>query len=160
MQVNEHGIHQVFRVSVILKGLHALTEIVGGLVFYLISAPTVLHWVNLLTQEELTEDPRDFVATHLLTAAQNLTGATESFYAVYLISHGLIKVILVVGLLRERLIAYPLSLIALGAFIVYQLYRYSYTGSFGLILLTIFDVIVIVLVWHEWRLLRKHLPVD
>lgn len=55
---------------------------------------------------------------------------------------------------------YPLSLIALGAFIVYQLYRYSYTQSFGLILLTVFDLIVIVLVWHEWRLLRKHLPVD
>ncbi len=35
--------------------------------------------------------------------------------------------------------------------------RYS---SFGLIVLTVFDLIVIVLVWHEWRLLRKHLPVD
>ena len=160
MRVTEHRIHQVFRISVLLKGLHALSEIVGGLVFYLASAPMILHWVNQLTQEELTEDPRDFVATHLLNAAQNLTGATESFYAFYLISHGLIKVVLVVGLLRERLIAYPLSLIALGAFIVYQLYRYSYTHSFGLIVLTVFDLIVIVLVWHEWRLLRKHLPVD
>ena len=160
MQVAEHRIHQVFRVSVILKGLHALSEIAGGLVFYFVSAPAILGWVNLLTQEELTEDPRDFVATHLLSAAHNLTGATESFYAFYLISHGLIKVVLVVGLLREKLIAYPLSLIALGAFIVYQLYRYSYTQSFGLILLTVFDLIVIVLVWHEWRLLQKHLPVD
>lgn len=160
MQVNEHRIHQVFRVSVILKGLHALTEIAGGLLFYLLSAPSILNWVNLLTQEELTEDPRDFVATHLLSAAQHLTGATQTFYAFYLVSHGLIKVVLVAGLLREKLIAYPLSLIALGAFIAYQLYRYSYTHSFGLILLTIFDLIVIVLVWHEWRLLRKHLPVD
>ncbi|MXN66987.1 DUF2127 domain-containing protein [Stappia sp. GBMRC 2046] len=160
MQVNERRIHQVFRFSVILKGLHALTEIVGGFVFYLVSAPEILHWVNFLTQEELTEDPRDFVATHLVNAAQQLTGASESFYAFYLISHGLIKIFLVVGLLREKLVAYPLSLVALGAFIVYQLYRYSYTRSFGLILLTVFDLIVIVLVWHEWRLLRKHLPVD
>ncbi|MDA3887764.1 MAG: DUF2127 domain-containing protein [Allgaiera sp.] len=160
MQVTEHRIHQVFRFSVVLKGLHALTEIVGGLVFYLVSAPAILHWVNVLTQDELTEDPRDFVATHLVNAAQHLTGGTQSFYAFYLISHGLIKVVLVAGLLREKLIAYPLSLIALGAFIVYQLYRYSYTQSFGLIVLTVFDLIVIVLVWHEWRLLRKHLPVD
>jgi uncharacterized membrane protein len=160
MQVTEHRIHQVFRISVILKGLHALTEIVGGLVFYLAPVPVILNWVNLLTQDELTEDPRDFVATHLLTAAQHLTGATESFYAIYLVSHGLIKVVLVAGLLREKLIAYPLSLIALGAFILYQIYRYSYTHSFGLIVLTVFDLIVIVLVWHEWRLLRKHLPVD
>ncbi|MFC2966964.1 DUF2127 domain-containing protein [Acidimangrovimonas pyrenivorans] len=160
MQVSEHRVHQVFRVSVLLKGLHALIEIAGGLVFYFASAPTVLHWVNLLTQDELTEDPRDFIATHLLSAAQQLTGATESFYSFYLVSHGLIKVVLVAGLLREKLIAYPLSLAALGAFIVYQLYRYSYTHSFGLILLTVFDLIVIVLVWHEWRLLRRNLPVD
>ncbi|MBE9638758.1 DUF2127 domain-containing protein [Salipiger pacificus] len=159
MQVAEHRIHQVFRVSVILKGLHALIEIAGGLVFYFVSAPAILGWVNLLTREELTEDPRDFIATHLLNATQNLNGATESFYAFYLISHGLIKVVLVAGLLREKLIAYPLSLIALGAFIVYQLYRYSYTHAFGLILLTAFDLIVIFLVWHEWRLLRKHIPV-
>jgi len=160
MKFSDQRIHQVFRVSVILKGLHALIEIVGGILFYLVSAPTVLQWVNLLTREELTEDPRDFVATQLITAAQNLTGATQSFYAAYLVSHGLIKVVLVVGLLREKLIAYPLSLAALGAFIVYQLYRFSYTHSFGLILLTIFDLIVIALVWHEWRLLRTKLPSD
>lgn len=159
MQVTEHRIHQLFRLSIILKGLDALVETAGGLVFYLVSAPTVLHWVNLLTQDELTEDPRDLVATHLLMAAQHLTGTTQSFYAFYLISHGLIKVVMVAGLLREKLIAYPLSLIALGAFIAYQLYRYSYTHSSGLILLTIFDLIVIGLVWHEWRVLRKHRPV-
>ncbi len=77
-----------------------------------------------------------------------------------LVSHGLIKVVLVAGLLQEKIIAYPLSLISLGAFMAYQLYRYSYTHSFGLILLTVFDLIVVALVWHEWRLLRKHLPVD
>ncbi len=159
-RISEHRIHQIFRVSVILKGLHALTEIAGGLVFYMVSAGTVLHWVNLLTYDELTEDPRDFVATHLLSSAQHLTGATQSFYAFYLVSHGLIKVVLVAGLLREKLIAYPLSLIALGGFIVYQLYRYSYTHSIGLIVLTIFDLVVMVLVWHEWRLLRRRLPTN
>lgn len=160
MKLNERRIHQLFRVGVVLKGLHAVIEIVGGAIFYWVAAPTVLHWVNLLTRAELTEDPRDFIATHLLSAAQHLSGATQSFYAFYLVSHGLIKVVLVAGLLREKLIAYPLSLIALAGFVAYQLYRYSYTHAFGLILLTIFDLIVLVLVWHEWRLLRRHLPTE
>ncbi len=116
--------------------------------------------MNALTQAELVEDPRDLVATHLLAAAQGLTGSTQSFYAFYLLSHGLVKIVLVIGLLREKPIAYPASLVAMAAFIAYQLYRYSYTQSFGLIVLTVFDLIVMVLVWHEWRLLRKHLPVD
>jgi uncharacterized membrane protein len=44
------------------------------------------------------------------------------------------------------------------AFIVYQLYRYSYTHDLGLILLSILDAFVILLAIHEYRLLRKHLP--
>ena len=160
MHVSEHRIHQIFRVSVILKGLHALVEIAGGVFFYVVSAQWVLHWVNYMTQSELVEDPRDFVATHLLAAAQGLTGSAQSFYAFYLVSHGLIKIVLVAGLLREKLIAYPLSLVVLVGFIAYQLYRYSYTHSAGLILLTVFDLFVILLVWHEWRLLRRGLPVD
>lgn len=159
MEISEHRIHQVFRVSVILKGLHALIEIAGGLLFYFVSTQQILDLVNRLTREELVEDPRDFIATHLLTAAQGLTGATESFYAWYLVSHGLIKVVLVIGLLREKLVAYPASLVAMAGFIAYQLYRYSYTHSLGLILLTVFDLVVMVLIWHEWRLLRRHLPV-
>lgn len=65
-----------------------------------------------------------------------------------------------IGLLREKLIAYPASLAALAGFIAYQIYRYSYTHSVGLLVLTAFDLIVMALVWHEWRLLRRHLPVD
>ncbi|TXB69403.1 DUF2127 domain-containing protein [Paracoccus aurantiacus] len=158
--MTEHRIHEIFRLSVILKGLHALIEIAGGIAFYLISADSVVRWVSVLTRPELAENPRDMIATHLLAAAHGLNASTQSFYAFYLLSHGLIKIVLVIGLLREKLIAYPASLVAMTAFIAYQLYRYSYTHSFGLLVLTVFDLIVMVLVWHEWRLLRKHLPVD
>jgi uncharacterized membrane protein len=150
--MNEQKIHRIFEISVLLKGAHALLEIVGGIVLYLVSTDTVANLVKLLTQEELIEDPNDYVATHLLAAAQHFSVESKSFYAFYLLSHGLIKLLLVVGLLRERMWSYPASLVALGAFIVYQLYRFSYTHSPGLIALTIFDLFVIWLVWHEWRL--------
>jgi uncharacterized membrane protein len=90
--------------------------------------------------------------------AQNYTVSTQHFYAFYLLSHGIIKVALVIGLLRDKLWAYPASLVVLGIFIVYQLYRFSYTQGFGLIVLTVFDVIVMGLIWHEYRLIPHHLP--
>jgi uncharacterized membrane protein len=74
--------------------------------------------------EELIEDPNDFVAIHLLSIAQNFTVGTQHFYAFYLLSHGVVKVFLVIGLLRNKLWAYPVSLVVLGLFIVYQLYRF------------------------------------
>jgi len=159
MVIDEHRIHQVFRLSVILKGLHALLEIAAGAAFWLFDSRTILHWTSLLTADELREEPHDFVATHLLAAAQSLGAGTQAFYAFYLISHGLVKVALVWGLLRGKLAAYPLSLAVLALFIAYQLYRYSFTHSIGLIVLTAFDLLVMALVWHEWRLLRRHLPV-
>lgn len=157
MRIDENRIHRFFQLSIVLKGIHALIECVGGIVLYLIDVPTIRHWVHLLTQEELIEDPHDFIAVHLMDAAQHLSIGTQSFYAFYLLSHGLVKVLLVVGLLKEKLYAYPASLVVLGAFIAYQIYRYTYTHSVGLIVLTVFDLVVIFLVWHEWSVLRARL---
>jgi uncharacterized membrane protein len=152
--MNEQHIHRIFQVGIILKGLHARIECAGGVALYFISTESIVHWVDLLTQEELIEDPDDFVATHLLMVAQHLSVGTETFYAFYLLSHGLVNVALVIGLLRGRLWAYPVSLAVLVAFIAYQGYRYSYTHSIGLMVLTAFDIVIIWLIWHEWRLLR------
>ena len=155
--MNERRIHRIFEISLLLKGAHALIECIGGLALALVGTSTITSLVNAFTQEELLEDPNDFVATRLLSLAQNFSVSTQRFYAFYLLSHGVIKAFLVVGLLRNKLWAYPVSLVVLGLFIVYQLYRFAYTHGFGLIVLTVFDVFVIGLIWHEYRLVRRHL---
>ncbi|MGN6278983.1 MAG: hypothetical protein ACTHM8_09720 [Sphingomonas sp.] len=63
--MNERRIHRLFQVSLILKGLHAAIECASGVLLYFISTTTISRWVGVLTQEELAEDPRDFVAQHL-----------------------------------------------------------------------------------------------
>jgi uncharacterized membrane protein len=156
--MNERRIHQIFQVSVLLKGLHALIECAGGVALALVSTSTITDLVNRLTQEELIEDPKDFVSTHLLGWVQSFSVNTKAFYAFYLLSHGAVKILLVVGLLRNKLWSYPASLIVLGLFIVYQLYRFSYTHGAGLIALTVFDIFVMGLIWHEYNLRRRHLP--
>ena len=155
--MNERRIHRIFEISLLLKGAHALIECIGGLALALVGTSTITRLVNAFTQEELLEDPNDFVATQLLSLAQNFSVSTQRFYAFYLLSHGVIKAFLVVGLLRNKLWAYPVSLVVLGLFIVYQLYRFAYTHGFGLMVLTVFDVFVIGLIWHEYRLVRRHL---
>jgi uncharacterized membrane protein len=157
-RVQEKRIHQVFVVSVLFKGAHALIEIVTGLGLYLVSTSTIIRLINRWSYDELIEDPNDWIANHLLSFAQGFSVQKHHFYAFYLLSHGIVKSALVVGLLREKLWAYPASFAVFGAFIAYQLYRYSYTHDIGLILLSIFDLFVIYLAVHEYRLLRKHLP--
>jgi uncharacterized membrane protein len=156
--MQEKRIHQVFVVSVAAKGIHALIEIAGGLALYLISTATIVRTINGWSYDELIEDKHDWVANHLLDFARHFSVAEHHFYAFYLLSHGLIKSVLVIGLLRERLWAYPASFAVFGGFIAYQLYRYSFTHDLGLIGLSVFDAFVIYLAVHEYRLLRKHLP--
>jgi uncharacterized membrane protein len=142
--MQEKRIHQIFVVSVLFKGAHALIEIVGGLALYLFSSDTIGRWIDEV-------DPHEVIARYFPLSEQN-------FFAFYLLSHGVVKSVLVYGLVREKLWAYPASFVVFGLFIAYQLYRYSYTQEIALILLSIFDLFVIALAVHEYRLLRKHLP--
>jgi len=139
-----------------LNAFGFFTYLFGGILLYVVTTETIASWVNMLTQEELIEDPNDFIASHLSRMAAEFSVASKEFYAFYLLSHGLIKLLLVVGLLRGKLWSYPASLVALSAFMVYQVYRYSYTHSPGLIVLTVFDAIVMWLIWQEWRVVRRH----
>lgn len=97
------------------------------------------------------------MANYFLHAAQSLSVSTQHFAALYLVSHGAIKLWLIIGLLRKRLWYYPTALVVFGFFITYQLYRFSFTHSPSLLFITAVDVVVIVLTWHEYRYLRTHL---
>ena len=125
--MNEQRIHHIFEVSVLLKGAHAAIECVGGFMLAFVTTTSIAEWVNRLTQEELVEDPNDFVATHLLSMSHGFSVNTKNFYAFYLLSHGIVKLALVIGLLRNKLWAYPASLVVLALFIIYQIYRFYYT---------------------------------
>jgi uncharacterized membrane protein len=145
----------LFRVSVLLKGLDAAMEIVGGIALLAISPAWILRVVAFLTQDELAEDPHDLVANYLLHAAQGFSVGGERFVALYLSSHGIIKLGLVVALLKDRLWAYPVAVIVFGGFILYQLYRFTLTHAPGLVALSLFDLGVIWLVWIEYRALKR-----
>jgi uncharacterized membrane protein len=162
---NEKKVQLVFQISLVLKGVFAVSEIIGGLIAYAIifagdifasfGVQSFVHIiVDAVTQEELTEDPKDFIATHFVQWAQNFSISSLNFAALYLLVHGVIKLWLIVGLLRKRLWYYPTALIVFALFIVYQLYRYSFTHSILLLFITAVDLIVIVLTWHEYKYLR------
>ena len=60
--------------------------------------------------------------------------------------------------MREKLWAYPATFVVLSLFVAYQLHRFIYMHDPGLIVLSLLDVIVMALAWHEYRLVKRHLP--
>ena len=152
---HQKTLHALFLISVCIKGVAGLAETIAGILCFFVTPAILKSFVVLLTAPELSEDPHDWIATTLSHAVQHISADTMLFAAAYLIVHGLIKLFLVASLLREKLWAYPLSLWFLGAFIVYQCYRYLHTHSISLVLLTVFDLAVVFLIWREYQSRRQ-----
>ena len=152
--MQEKNIRFVFEVSMLLKGFNAAAEIIGGIFVWIISRTFLTKTVLLFTQSELSEDPNDKIANFLIGAAQQFSVSSQHFVAFYLLSHGLLKIILIAGLLKAKLWAYPTSLAIFSLFIIYQIYRFFYTHSPWLVILTVFDLMVLWLVWHEYNYLK------
>ena len=138
------------RISISLKGRHALLETISAIALIRIDPQTMNRFVFAVLHQELSEDPQDFVATHLLRASQYFVGSGKYFASFYLLSHGTVKLVLVIALLRNKLWAYPLMIVTLAAFVCYQIYRFALSPSALMILLTLFDVVVIFLTWLEY----------
>jgi uncharacterized membrane protein len=154
-ETKERNIHALFRLSLVAKGAFALLEIIGGILAYFISQEFVQNLAATVTENELAGDPNDLIANLLLSAAHSYSVGSQYFVAFYLLSHGVIKLILIIGLWRGKLWYYPASLVVFTLFIAYQLFRYTHTHSFWLLVITVLDVLVIWLVWHEYRFLQK-----
>ncbi len=142
---------RIFEIGIILKGLDGVLEIIGGLLLLAVTPATIDRMVVRLTQHELSEDPHDFIASHLLRYTHGLTGSAVTFAAVYLLAHGIVKIVLVAALLRNQAWAYPWMIGFLLLFIGYQLYRLALSPTFWLTALTIFDALIVWLTWREWH---------
>jgi uncharacterized membrane protein len=147
--------HETFRVGITVKGIDGVLELIGGVLLWLVKPETMNHAVRFLFQHELSRDPNDFLARHALHATQTLEGENKVFAVLFLLSHGLIKIIIVTALWMDQLWAYPLALFVFSAFGVYQTYRWTHTHSFFLALLTIFDFLIVYLTWMEYRVQQK-----
>jgi len=148
---------RTFRITLLLKGLDGVLELIGGVLLLVVSPRELDSIARALTLHELSEDPHDFIANALLHMTASLSVSAELFGSVYLLLHGLVKVVLVAAVLKDKLWAYPWMIGFLGAFIVYQAYRLVVEFSWWLLALTAFDILIVVLTWREYgRHRRSH----
>jgi uncharacterized membrane protein len=149
------ALDKTFKIGLVLKGLDGILEVIGGILLLFLTPAAIQHLVRVLTAHELSEDPHDVIARYLLHTAAHLHHGTTLFGAIYLLSHGIAKIVLVALVLRDKLWAYPWLIGLLLAFIAYQLYEITAVHfSAGLTLLTIFDAILVWLTWREYRAKR------
>jgi uncharacterized membrane protein len=152
---SEKTSHLLFQLSLLCKGVFAGAEILAGIGAYFVTRQFMLELVTRLSGVQLLRSPHDVIANYLYTSVQHFSPSTRNFTAAYLLSHGVVKLWLIVGLLRGRLWYYPLAIAVFALFILYQLYRFNLSHSPWLIVITVVDIVVIALTWQEYRYLRR-----
>ncbi|HTH72015.1 MAG TPA: DUF2127 domain-containing protein [Candidatus Pristimantibacillus sp.] len=146
---------KAYEIGLFIKGIDGTLELMGGIFLIAVPPSVITGFARFLTQREITDDPHDFVANHILDYGNALAHGQHLFASLFLLTHGAVKVALVIALLRQKLWAYPWALGALVLFLVYQAYLLKKGPSFGMAFLTVLDIIIIWLVWREWQKFRS-----
>ncbi|SYZ74614.1 conserved membrane hypothetical protein [Candidatus Zixiibacteriota bacterium] len=146
--------HFWFQAGIFIKFLNGLLEIIGGLFLLFVQPETMRRIIRMMTFHELSEDPNDLVANYLMRVAGNFSIHAKIFGTIFLLSHGLIKIFLVVSLWKRRLWAYPVAIIVFGLFAIYQIYQYAVGHAIELVVLTVADIFIIILTWVEYKRLK------
>jgi uncharacterized membrane protein len=145
--------HEVFLISILGKGLFAALEVLLGAALFF--TDDIVDTINQFVSDELVQDPSD-VLPHWAQQLLHPSPEAQVFAAFYLVSHGVIKLFLVAGLLRNKIWAYPASIAVFAVFILYQLFRYfTHSHSIWLLFITFADIVIIWLVYHEYQQVLK-----
>ncbi len=103
-------VHKVFEIGILLKFIDGIFELIGGMALAWLSPHILKGFVWAITRHELSEDPKDLVANFLIRSAQHFSVSARFFGSLYLFSHGIIKIGLVLSLWRRKLWSYPAQL--------------------------------------------------
>lgn len=151
---------KAYEIGIVIKGIDGVLELVGGILVLALNPHTITNVTNFLTQDALQENPHNIIATHVLKLGNHLAGGHNIFAAAFLLTHGLVKVVLVTCLLLNKLWAYPWAIGVLGLFLAYQAYLLVTAPTFGMGFLTVLDIVIIWLVYREWQQIRHQPETD
>jgi len=155
--IKEKSIFRIFEISLFLKGLNGLIEIIGGILIWTINKKEIVYFILNLTENSLSDNPNDFVSNFIVNTIGDFASGSQLLFVVYLLLHGFIKLFLILCLFRNKLWAYPTSIVIFSLFIIYQFYNYYFTHSLELLVWTSLDVIIVILTMHEYRVRRRFL---
>jgi uncharacterized membrane protein len=141
----------LFKIALAVKGLDGAIELIGAIVLLLIPTATVQALINDVISRDLLGPPDGSLARHFVSGTADFASGNRTFAVLYLGLHGIVKLVLVVAMLRRIRPAYPVAVVVLGAFVVYEIYRATQTGSVLLPFLAALDVAIIVLIIREYR---------
>ena len=138
----------IFKVGLIIKGVDSLFEVLGGL---LLTMPTKLARVLLVLAHHELYRHHDVLAGKLDRLADEVTVQVHLGSALYLLVHGLAKVILIAAVFKGKQWGYLGLIGVLSIFSAIEMVRVVTAQEYVTGVLGLFDIAVVVLMVKEYR---------
>ena len=142
---------RLFVISMWWRIGYGVLRIILGLAVLKVVGMPVIDVITTLLHHELVTDPQDalYSLAHSLFAHHPLY--ISYFMAFYLIFWGVTDVFLSYHLMHYRRWAFPVSLVLIGGFVCYELFRFSHTHSLILLGVMCIDTLILWLVYDEYK---------
>jgi len=144
----------LFRVGMGWRILYGFLRLILGFILLRFIGTPLSGIFYKVMNHELIEDPTDFLIRTVSPLVQHLSFTVTYFLAAYLIFWGIIDILLSMNLLKHERWAFPISIHLIGIFVLYEIYRFSYTHSLVLACVIVVDLILIWLIRREYHKLN------
>src|SRR5271155_1110487 len=98
-----------------------MLECIGGVLVWFIKPTSMNGVARFMSMHDLPGKYDEMLIANLLPTTQMLANGGNDFRSIYLITHGLSQVVLVVALWMNKLWAYPVTMFVFAVFCVYQM---------------------------------------
>ncbi len=147
-------LHRGFTVGILVKAAGGALEVGAAIVAFLADPARLGIIAERITRHRLSHNPDAVIANFLLDTARSHSIDPELFGLIYLVCHGMLKLVMVILLWRRVLWAYPAAAVVLTLMVGYQILRFATTQAPGLLGLSAFDAAMVYLTIREHLRLR------
>lgn len=152
---NKLALSFLFRISMWWRIIYGVFRVfLSTILFKLVGTPFSELFYRLMSHEEV-QRPSDRVFQFIYEVLQNHSFTITYFVASYLLFWGIVDIFLSISLLRHKLWAFPISLTLITFFVLYEMYRITYTHSIILLWVIIIDIVIALIINREYKVLKE-----
>jgi uncharacterized membrane protein len=146
---------RIFDVTLVIKGIAAVIDLVAATVIFTTGNEIVVRFFAKITTFATHFEGDGFASKILNYQAHALTTTDVWLITGYFAIHGIINIVIVEGIWFRRQWAYSRAMRILLFFFVYQSIRLFFVFSYWLFVITLYDLVVMLLLYNEYRYAEK-----
>ena len=150
-ELEEKVEHNLFSTVMWIRIIYGLVRVVFGLALLKIVGMSFLDILNYLLDKEIVFNPLNFIYTFTVNWLEHNPMYVTYFLASYFIFWGTLDTVLSYNLLKDKHWAFPVSLVLIVVFVIYEIFRFTHTHSLMLLWIIIFDIFLFWLIKREYN---------